>query len=77
MTREAALLGVPTASVFAGEVPAVDRWLEQRGMLVRPETAADLPEPRPPSISGDAELAAAAEPILELFVAATEAAGDG
>jgi len=74
MTREAALLGVPTASVFAGEVPAVDRWLEQRGMLVRPASAADLPAPRPPTISGSTELAAAAEPILERFVAATEAA---
>ena len=28
MTREAALLGVPTVSVFAGRTPAVDRWLE-------------------------------------------------
>ena len=33
MTREAALLGVPTYSIFAGERPAVDRWLEQRGLL--------------------------------------------
>ena len=33
MTREAALLGVPTFSVFAGKTPAVDRALEVRGRL--------------------------------------------
>lgn len=33
MTREAALLGVPTVSLFAGNRPAVDRWLEDRGLL--------------------------------------------
>jgi hypothetical protein len=33
MTREAALLGVPTYSLFAGERPAVDAWLERRGAL--------------------------------------------
>ena len=31
MTREAALLGVPTFSVFAGKSPAVDRALEAQG----------------------------------------------
>jgi predicted glycosyltransferase len=35
MTREAALLGVPTFSVFAGRSPAVDRALEARGLLQR------------------------------------------
>jgi predicted glycosyltransferase len=35
MTREAALLGVPTYSVFAGEQPAVDRQLEHDGHLRR------------------------------------------
>ena len=35
MTREAALLGVPTYSVFAGQRPAVDRWLESEGRLRR------------------------------------------
>jgi predicted glycosyltransferase len=42
MTREAALLGVPTFSLFAGERPAVDRWLEQQGMLRRLERIDDL-----------------------------------
>ena len=35
MTREAALLGVPTVSVFAGRPAGVDRWLERRGALRR------------------------------------------
>jgi predicted glycosyltransferase len=35
MTREAALLGVPTFSVFAGRTPAVDLALESRGALQR------------------------------------------
>jgi predicted glycosyltransferase len=33
MTREAALLGVPTLSVYGGSQPAVDRLLEERGLL--------------------------------------------
>ena len=54
MTREAALLGVPTVSLFAGPTPAVDRWLEARGALSRATCAGELPplrkrpsEPRP------------------------------
>jgi predicted glycosyltransferase len=35
MTREAALMGVPTFTLFAGPSPAVDRWLEERGELRR------------------------------------------
>ena len=35
MTREAALLGVPTFSVFAGKSPAVDRALQSQGRLSR------------------------------------------
>jgi len=33
MTRESALLGVPTVSIFAGRPAAVDAWLEARGLL--------------------------------------------
>jgi uncharacterized protein len=33
MSREAALLGLPTWSAFAGERAAVDRWLEAEGRL--------------------------------------------
>jgi predicted glycosyltransferase len=35
MTREAALLGVPTFTVFAGKSPAVDRALQARGRMQR------------------------------------------
>ncbi len=48
MTREAALMGIPTWTMFAGQTPAVDLWLEQRGMLrrlVRADQLAQL-EPR-------------------------------
>ena len=41
MTREAALLGIPTLSLFAGEQPAVDRWLEQKGLLRRIRSATE------------------------------------
>ena len=42
MTREAALMGVPTFTVFAGQPPAVDRWLEDRGLLKRLTSAEQL-----------------------------------
>jgi predicted glycosyltransferase len=42
MTREAALMGVPTYSLFAGEQPAVDRELERRGHLRRLRDADEL-----------------------------------
>jgi uncharacterized protein len=52
MTREAALLGVPTLSVFAGRTPAVDVWLERHGRLRRLQAVDDLlpivPRARPP-----------------------------
>jgi predicted glycosyltransferase len=35
MTREAALMGIPTWTLFAGKPPAVDLWLEHRGLLRR------------------------------------------
>jgi predicted glycosyltransferase len=42
MTREAALLGVPTWSVFAGRPAAVDSWLEERGLLRRLSSVDEL-----------------------------------
>jgi uncharacterized protein len=72
MTREGALLGVPTASLFAGRTPAVDRWLEEQGALLRVRAAADLPavrrrstEPRDP-----AELRARSDRLVGEFVTA-------
>jgi hypothetical protein len=42
MTREAALMGIPTWTMFAGKTPAVDLWLERRGMLSRLARAEQL-----------------------------------
>lgn len=42
MTREAALIGVPTYSAFAGDQPAVDRELETRGLLRRLRRADEI-----------------------------------
>lgn len=43
MTREAALMGVPTISLFAGRTPAVDRWLQGEGLMQVLRRAEDLP----------------------------------
>jgi uncharacterized protein len=42
MNREAAVLGVPTWTTFAGELGAVDRWLIEQGRLRVLERADDL-----------------------------------
>ncbi|HEY8809372.1 MAG TPA: DUF354 domain-containing protein [Solirubrobacterales bacterium] len=71
MTREAALLGVPTVSIFAGQTPAVDRWLEQRGALRRLQSIADLPalEPRSQRPRSPTELRARGQTLIDEFVA--------
>lgn len=42
MNREAAALGVPTATVFAGKGAAVDEYLVREGRMTRLESVADL-----------------------------------
>ena len=42
MNREAAALGVPTASVFAGRVAAIDEYLFSENRLRKIESSADL-----------------------------------
>jgi predicted glycosyltransferase len=73
MTREAALLGLPTYSVFAGPRSAVDDHLVERGLLrrlERPEELAGIvPRTRAPAILD--ELRARAREIIECFVQAT------
>lgn len=74
MTREAALLGTPTVSVFAGEEPAVDAWLRERGSLRR---LADASELGPIECRGDAppsleQLRARSEQLVRHFVDAVE-----
>jgi predicted glycosyltransferase len=66
MNREAALLGVPTWTTFAGELGAVDRWLVAQGRLRVAETADDVVvvkrRPAPPDLEGIAD--AVADEIL-------------
>lgn len=42
MNREAAVLGVPAVSVYAGRPAAVDEWLEQEGRLLVLRSAEDV-----------------------------------
>jgi uncharacterized protein len=72
MTREAALMGLPTYSVFAGEQPAVDRQLERQGHLKRARSVHQMANVRqrasePHSIS---ELRARATELVDRFVEA-------
>ena len=73
MTREAALLGVPVYSLFAGKPAAVDAALIERGLLRRLERASDLagvtPRPDPPTPLD--ELARRGDVIQQAFVEAT------
>lgn len=73
MTREAALMGIPTVSVFAGEVPAVDRQLESRGVLRRLGSVAELGrvEPRAAEPLSVEELRSRGEALRDLFVETT------
>ena len=74
MTREAALLGVPAYSVFAGPQPAVDRLLTERGALVQLDDPERLPAPvsdREPRADRLEQLRQAGERIGERFVATT------
>jgi predicted glycosyltransferase len=77
MTREAALLGVPTFSLFAGRPPAVDAWLRDQGRLRTLHAAADLlpigrREGPPDGLSALRERGAA---LVELFVDAAVGTG--
>jgi predicted glycosyltransferase len=70
MTREAALLGIPTYTLFAGRASAVDAWLIARGLLRRLTRADELAglQRRASSPRPLAELAERAEAIREAFV---------
>jgi predicted glycosyltransferase len=69
MTREAALLGVPTYSLFSGPPVAVDRWLEDRGLLTRVADAAQIPAIGPRADSGVdlTQVQEAGRRLLDLF----------
>lgn len=42
MLREAVWLGLPAVTIFQGEMPAVDRWLESEGAIERVSAKQDL-----------------------------------
>ena len=77
MTREAAVMGIPTWTLFAGKTPAVDAWLERRGMLRRltqPEQLAHL-TPRQCSPRTPEELHQRGRALEDVLVRETLAAG--
>jgi predicted glycosyltransferase len=75
MTREAALLGVPTFSLFSGRPPAVDLALEARGLLRRLTSVGQIedapPDGRPAEKSRLERIRASGRVIEDAFVAAT------
>lgn len=79
MTREAALMGIPTWTMFAGRTPAVDRWLESQGLLQRLTQAGQLEHvgPRPADPRTPEELRHAGAAIERVVVGATLAAVHG
>jgi len=76
MTREAALLGTPAYSLFAGRPSAVDASLAARGLLTFVRTEADLDrlavarKPAPAPATAPAGGAAVANPTLAAIVTA-------
>lgn len=77
MTREAALMRIPTVSIFAAAPAAVDDWLERRGMIRRIASPEELlpVEPRPHPPADIEQLAKGAEPTLRRFITAVEEIG--
>lgn len=75
MTREAALMGIPAVSLFRGARPAVDCWLERRGLLRVIQQSDQLGPVRPrvtqPKPVG--ELRARGVRLGEVFVSVIEA----
>ncbi len=73
MTREAALMGIPTWTVFAGPPPAVDLWLERRGALARLTHVGPLARLRPRQVPPrtPAELRRRGEAIQRVVVHTT------
>ena len=70
MTREAALMGVPTASVYAGGIPAVEQALEADGRIRRVSSPADLAPVRPRAAEPRTldELRAASERQIDVWI---------
>lgn len=75
MTREAALMGVPTLSIYSGPPPAIEEWLEGRGLLSRLSSGElDALEPRERDPVDPAQLRERSGALIEIFVEETERA---
>jgi hypothetical protein len=77
MTREAAIMGIPTWTLFAGKTPAVDVSLEREGVLMRlthPDQLAHI-TPRPAGPRTPAQLRARGRTLEEVLVRETLTAG--
>lgn len=79
MTREAALMGVPTVSIFAGRPAAVDSWLESRGLLTRIDDPRQLPPltPRPSDRVALGELRERGRKLVDVFATTALSLLDG
>jgi uncharacterized protein len=79
MTREAALLGIPTYSVFAGKPAAADTWLESQRRLRRLGAPEDLAEirRRPTEPTSVDELRARGIVLVSAFVGVVAEVGAG
>jgi hypothetical protein len=73
MTREAALMGIPAWTLFAGKAPTVDIWLERSGRLSRLTDAGQLARlsPRAAEPHTPQELRERGEAIERVLVDAT------
>ncbi len=77
MTREAAVMGVPSWSLYVGPQPQVDRWLERTGRLRRLSDVEQLNEiaPRRERAMALTALRARAAELTEFFVDAVVSVG--
>ncbi len=77
MTREAALMGIPTWTLFAGRRPAADSWLERQGRMRTLASAEQLSglQPRAAEPSSPIDLRRRSQTIERSFIEATLAAG--
>jgi predicted glycosyltransferase len=78
MTREAALLGIPTLTIYAGRPPFVDQCLEQRGLLrrLRDVNELDVIMPRRGEPFPLDRVRARAAELVDVFASVTADAAD-
>jgi uncharacterized protein len=75
MNREAAALGVPAATIYAGEWAAIDELLVREGRLLRIRTREDfvMPERKQPELEKARRMIGLKEQVVDLILGAGEA----